>query len=170
MLERFNPLLRLACAALAGLVIYQASRLAFQPEAVARSSFESPAAAAKKPATNAPATNAPPAKPGPPTLPPQVQATIDKIKQSQLLGPDIKPPPMALLGIAGKDVFLRGPNGQTGMIREGEELDGVKLIRVGTNRVVVEHDKQQKELMIFSGFGSETLLSPQTKEPREPLP
>jgi len=101
-------------------------------------------------------------------LPADVQAMIDKIRQSQLLGPDIKPPPMALMGIAGKDVFLRGPNGQTGIIREGEELGGVKLIRIGTNRVVVEENGQQEELTIFSGFGSETLL--EKKDKREPLP
>jgi hypothetical protein len=104
---------------------------------------------------------------GPP-LPADVQALIDKIKQSQLLGPEMKPPPMALLGIAGKDVFLRSPTGQTGVIREGEELGGVKLIRIGINRVIVEHEKQQKELTIFSGFGSETLL--EKKEKSEPLP
>lgn len=98
--------------------------------------------------------------PGLADLPADVQAIIEKIKTSQILGPDIKPPPMALLGIAGKDVFLRGPNGQTGSIREGEELDGVKLLKIGINRVLVEHEKQQKELMIFEGFGSESLLSP----------
>ncbi len=70
----------------------------------------------------------------------------------------VRPLPMALLGIAGKDVFLRAPNGQTGLLREGEELGGVKLVRIGTNRVVVEHEQQQKELMVFSGFGSDTLL------------
>ena len=97
-------------------------------------------------------------------LPADVQAMVDKIRQSQLLGPDIKPPPMALLGIAGPDVFLRGPNGQTGIIREGEELGGAKLIRIGTNRVLVEHEGQQKELTIFSGFGSETLLEKKDKK------
>lgn len=99
-----------------------------------------------------------------PNLPPDVQALVDKIKQNQLFGPEMKPPPMALLGIAGKDVFLRGPNGQTGMIREGEELGGAKLIRIGTNRVIVEQDGQQKELMIFDGFGSETLLEKKDKQ------
>ena len=88
---------------------------------------------------------------------------VDKIKQSQLFGPEVKPPPMALLGIAGKDVFLRGPNGQTGIIREGEELGGAKLIRVGTNRVIVEHEGREQELMIFEGFGSETLLQKKDK-------
>ncbi|HUS36250.1 MAG TPA: hypothetical protein VM680_12940 [Verrucomicrobiae bacterium] len=195
MLERYNPILRIVCIALAGLILYQISRLAFQRDAVARSNFEAPIIRAettnKAPVeTNATgvktnsvsttnstntvsaATNRPPRPSNmsrrsggapPSNLPADVQALIDKIKTSQLLGPDIKPPPMALLGIAGKDVFLRGPNGQTGMIREGEELGGAKLIRIGTNRVIVEHEGQQKELMIFSGFGSETLLEKKDK-------
>ena len=54
------------------------------------------------------------------------------------------------------------------MAREGEEVGGAKLIRIGTNRVIVEHEGQQKELTIFSGFGSETLL--EKKDKREPLP
>jgi hypothetical protein len=194
MLERLNPVLRLVCIALVGVILYQVSRIFLRGDAMAHSRMEAPVARIepKKEAnieTNAPAaktnstsvaTNAPvtPAKmpPGanrrigaqpPSNLPADVQALVDKIKQSQLLGPDIKPPPMALLGIAGKDVFLRGPNGQTEIIREGEELGGAKLIRVGTNRVVVEHEGQQKELTIFSGFGSETLL--EKKDKSEPL-
>jgi hypothetical protein len=214
MLERYNPIFRLVCIALGGLILWQVSRLALQKEAVARGRIETPMPRAAmtnkiKVETNAPAartnpetvqtntaaqTNAVPSSMNPPTnktsaamrppmsamnrrpggpgpssnLPADVQALIDKIKVSQLLGPDIKPPPMALLGIAGKDVFLRGPSGQTGIIREGEELGGAKLIRIGTNRVIVEHEGQQKELTIFSGFGSETLL--EKKDKREPLP
>jgi hypothetical protein len=214
MLERYNPILRLVCLALAGLILYQISRLAFQRDAVARARIEEPMPRLQTTnkanvETNAPAkstnsaaistnsasvsstnstaasTNAAAVKTNGPVnpmaqrmamgprrgpggapqmnLPADVQAMIDKIRQSQLLGPDIKPPPMALMGIAGKDVFLRGPNGQTGIIREGEELGGVKLIRIGTNRVVVEENGQQKELTIFSGFGSETLLEKKDK-------
>jgi hypothetical protein len=195
MLERYNPVLRIVCLALAGLIIYQVSRLAFQKDAVARSRMEAPLVRLERTnksaavtsvastktnssssktnltaATNGPTpANMPPGMNrrmgGPPqsNLPADVQATIDKIKQSQLLGPEMKPPPMALLGIAGKDVFLRGPNGQTGIIREGEELGGAKLLRVGTNRVVVEHEGKQQELTIFSGFGSETLLEKKDK-------
>jgi hypothetical protein len=211
MLERYNPILRIVCLALAGLILYQISRIAFQKDAVARARIEAPvvkieatnktdvktnapiaatnstaltnvagsstnAMAGKTNVANATAPNARMAggsrrgSGGAPqmNLPPDVQAMVDKIRQSQLLGPDIKPPPMALMGIAGKYVFLRGPNGQTGIIREGEELGGVKLLRIGTNRVIVEHEGQQKELMIFSGFGSETLL--EKKDKREPLP
>lgn len=70
---------------------------------------------------------------------------------------------MALLGIAGNDALFRAPSGQTGLLKEGDELGGVKMLRIGTNRVLVEHEGQKKELMIFSGFGGETLL-PKEKE------
>lgn len=100
--------------------------------------------------------------PGPP-LPSAVQARIDRITQSEILAPVMRPLPMALLGIAGRDVLLRTANGQTGLLREGEELGGVKLLQVGTNRVLIEHEGQKKELSLFSGFGSETLL-PKGKE------
>lgn len=187
MLERYNPILRLLCLALIGLVLYQASKMTLRRDVIARSSFETPVIAKKvdvKPvdegksakSTNTPAGGAAknPSVPGMPRgggpggggspLPSEIQASIDKIKTSGLLGPDVKPPPMALLGIAGKDVFLRAPNGQTGLIREGEELGGVKLIKIGTNRVLVEENKQQKELTIFSGFGSETLMQKEAKK------
>ena len=93
-----------------------------------------------------------------PELPPAIRARVDRIYQSEIFGPIIRPQPVALIGIAGKDVFLRAPSGQTGLVREGEELGGIKLIRIGTNRVLVEEDGQKKELTLFSGFGGETLL------------
>ena len=93
-----------------------------------------------------------------PDLPPAIRARVDRIYQSEIFGPIIRPQPVALLGIAGKDVFLRAPSGQTGLVREGEELGGIKLIRIGTNRVLVEEDGQKRELTLFSGFGGETLL------------
>jgi hypothetical protein len=39
----------------------------------------------------------------------------------------------------------------------------VKILRIGTNRVLVEHEGQKKELTLFSGFGSETLLPKEEK-------
>lgn len=92
-------------------------------------------------------------------LPPIVKARVDRIIDSEILGPVARPMPMALLGIAGQDVFLRAPNGQTGLVREGNSLGGVKLMKIGTNRVLVEEDGETKELMIFSGIGGETLMS-----------
>jgi hypothetical protein len=97
------------------------------------------------------------------TLPPAIQARVERITQSEILGPVMRPLPMALLGIAGKDAFIRAPSGQTGLLREGEELGGVKLLQIGTNRVLIELEGQTKELSVFSGFGSETLL-PKGKE------
>src|SRR5207302_1770567 len=93
-----------------------------------------------------------------PDLPPAIQARVDKITDSEMLGPIMHPLPMALLGIAGKLAFLRAPSGQTGAVKEGDEVGGLKLLRIGTNRVLVEHEGQKKELTIFSGYGSETLL------------
>lgn len=96
-------------------------------------------------------------------LPPEIQAKVDFIVKGELLGPVPHPLPMALLGIAGSDVILRAPNGQVGLVSEGGELGGVKLLRIGTNRVLIEHEGHQQELMLFSGYGGETLM-PKEKE------
>jgi hypothetical protein len=101
-----------------------------------------------------------------PALPPAIQTRVDKITQSEILGPVVRPQPMALQAIGGRDALLRSPMGQTGWLREGEELGGVKLLRIGTNRVLIEHEGQKKELMIFSGFGSETLLPKGNQSPQ----
>src|SRR5439155_582856 len=114
-------------------------------------------------------TNSPPARETKrqPDFPAAIQARVERITQSEIFAAVVRPMPMALLGIAGKDVFLRAPNGQTGLIRQGEELGGVKLLRIGVNRVLVEENGQQKELMLFSGFGGEPLLPKGEKSPRE---
>jgi hypothetical protein len=97
----------------------------------------------------------------PPDLAPAVLARVDKITDSEILGQVIRPLPMALLGIAGNVAFLRAPSGQTGLVKEGDELSGLKLLRIGVNRVLVEQDGEKKELTIFSGYGSESLLPKQ---------
>jgi len=123
--------------------------------------------------SNAPVSKAlesrmPALSPGPmlpmkaPDLPGPIQARVDRIAQSEILAPFIRPLPMALLGIAGDRVFLRAPNGQAGVIKEGGEVGGIKLLRIGTNRVLIEQDGQQKELTIFSGYGGESLLPKST--------
>ena len=98
-----------------------------------------------------------------PDLPPLIQARVDRVTQSEMLGPVMRPLPMGLVGIAGKVAFLRAANGQTGLVKEGDELGGIKLLQIGTNRVLVEHEGQKKELTLFAGFGSESLL-PKPKE------
>lgn len=98
-------------------------------------------------------------------LPPAIQARINRITDSEILGTIVHPLPMALLGIAGDYAFLRAASGQTGMVKEGDQLAGLKLLRIGVNRVLVEQDGQQKELTIFSGLGGESLLSKQETHP-----
>lgn len=98
--------------------------------------------------------------PGPP-LAPALQARIDRVIESEILAPVMRPLPMALLGIAGNSAFFRAPNGQTSLIKEGEESGGVKLLRIGINRILVEENGEQKELTIFSGLGGDSLVSTQ---------
>ena len=100
------------------------------------------------------------------TLPPLTQVKVEKIRDSEILGPVPRPVPMGLLGIAGKDVLFRAPSGQTGLMREGEEMGGVKLLQIGINRILIEHEGQKKELMLHTGFGSETLM-PSGKDPKK---
>ena len=104
-------------------------------------------------------------KSGPPTtsVPPEIQARIDRIVKSEILGPLPKPQPLMLLGLAGGKAILQTPTGQTGLAGVGDELGGVKVLRITTNRVLVEHQGKKKELMIHNGLGSETLL-PQEKK------
>jgi hypothetical protein len=104
-------------------------------------------------------------KPGP-ELSSEAQARVDRIIDSEILAPVMHPLPMALLGIAGPQVFLRAPNGQTGLIKEGEELGGVKLVRIGINRVLVDEKGEQKELTIFAGLGSDSLMSANKESPK----
>jgi hypothetical protein len=120
------------------------------------------AAGAGRPATTSPQTMGAMGGPGGATkaakLPPEIQARVDRVVESEIFAPINHPMPMALLGVAGKVAFLRAPSGQTGMVKEGDSLGEIKLLRVGINRVLVEQDGQPKELMIFSGLGGESLL------------
>ena len=93
-----------------------------------------------------------------PDLPPALMARVDRVTDSEILGPVMRPLPMALLGIAGDFAFLRSQTGQSGLVKEGEDLGPIKLLRIGTNRVLIEIEGQKKELMIFSGLGGESLL------------
>jgi hypothetical protein len=70
-----------------------------------------------------------------------------------------------LLGIAGQHAFLQTPTGQAGLAAEGDELGGVKVIRIGTNSVLVEIEGKQQELVLFPGLASESLL-PNNNPPR----
>jgi hypothetical protein len=91
-------------------------------------------------------------------LPPALQSRIDRIVESELLAPVMHPLPMALLGIAGDCAFLRSANGQTGLVKTGDSLDDLKLLQIGTNRVLVEQAGRKQELMIFAGYGGDSLM------------
>lgn len=86
-------------------------------------------------------------------IPPEVQTHIDAIQTGGMLGQLPQPLPLALLGIGGDDAFIRTANGQTGLLRVGEELGGVKLLRIDINQVVVEMEGQERTLELFPGLG-----------------
>ncbi len=94
----------------------------------------------------------------PAELPPEIKARVDRIYESEIFGQVIRPQPMALQGIAGNSAFLRSPSGQTGLVKEGDSLGELKLLRIGINRVLVEQDGKKSELTIFEGYGSESLM------------
>lgn len=197
MLDRFAPLLKIICLALAAMLLLQIVRLLAHSDPLGRAAIPplpklSVEAEAKTVVTNsapkkkagdtnaitqvkAPkhGSNFGPHFGGPKTavtLPPPIQTRVDRIKESEILGPFIRPQPMALLGIADDNVFLRAPNGQTGMIKEGGEVGGIKLLRIDINRVLVEEDGEKKELTLFEGFGSESLLPKGTNSSTNSIP
>jgi hypothetical protein len=91
-------------------------------------------------------------------LPPEVQARVDRIIDSEILGPVMRPMPMALIGIADQEAYIQATNGQTGPVKIGGEMGGVKLLCIGINRVLVEQNGEKKELTIFGGKGGESLM------------
>ena len=93
-----------------------------------------------------------------PELPPAIQARVDKITDSEILGPVMRPQPMALIGISDQEALIRAPDGQTGPVKVGGELGGIKLLRIGINRVLIEQDGEKKELSIFGGVGGASLM------------
>jgi hypothetical protein len=99
----------------------------------------------------------------PADLSPEIKARVDRIYESEIFGMVMRPQPMALQGIAGNSAFLRSPSGQTGLVKEGDSLGEIKLLKIGINRVLVEQDGKKSELTIFEGYGSESLM-PKDKE------
>ena len=160
MLDRYHWVFKWICIGLAALVVYQVAKLAAWRDPLANLNIPTTAPQTDSPETQTAGTGTNPvSRPESKgtNLPAAVQARIDRITQSEVLAPIVRPLPMALLGIAGSDAFLRAPNGQTGLVKEGAELGGVKLLRIGTNRVLIEHEGQKKELTLFSGFGGQPL-------------
>jgi hypothetical protein len=122
----------------------------------------SPSASAPQPGENA--VQASPQPPAAPPLPPEYAA----IEASGILGktPEPKPPPPALIGLAGAKALIQAPTGRWDFAAEGEAVDGVKVLRIGVNRVLVEYEGKTQELTIFSGLGGSSLLPPPPKDPK----
>jgi hypothetical protein len=91
-------------------------------------------------------------------LPAEVQSRVDRIIDSEVFGPIPHPMPMSLLGIADQEAFIQATNGQIGPVKIGGELGGIKLLRIGINRVLVELGGEKKELTLFGGIGGESLM------------
>jgi hypothetical protein len=104
-----------------------------------------------------------------PELPPVVKARIDAIVNSELLGPVPHPLPKALLGIAGDTAFLRADSGETGLVKVGDNLGDLKLLRIGINRVLIEQNGEKQELTIFDGMGGDSLLNTSDKNSNETI-
>jgi hypothetical protein len=98
-------------------------------------------------------------------LPHEVQARVDRIIDSEIFGPIPRPMPMALIGIAEQEAYIQATNGQTGPVKVGGELGGIKLLRIGINRVLVESGGETNELTLFGGLGGESLMPKSTNAP-----
>ena len=174
MRDRVESVLRILCLVLAGLILLQLASGAARRNPLARVQVPKiPAAQVAKTLAPTPhaSTNSLSAKAAGQTstnLPTAIQARVARINESEILGPVPRPPVIqaALLGIAGQDAFMRAPTGKTKLVRVGEEFDGLKLLQIGTNRVVIEEDGRKRELTMFSGFGSESLLSKGKENPQ----
>jgi hypothetical protein len=107
-----------------------------------------------------------PPPPGPGSAPPEggLPEKYRRIASSGIFGAEpSKLVPLTLLGLAGSYAIIMTPSGQTDLVPEGGELGGVKVLKISTNRALVEYQGKKQELTIFSGLGSDSLL-PSGKE------
>ena len=161
MLERSVPYLKLVAALLGLLILYQLVSLLLGGDPLPEAEVQVVAPVDGDAGGNDEASDDQKAARGRGrgNVPPAVEAQARGLVNSEVFGETPKPRPLTLLGIAGDSVLLGTPSGQTGRVEEGEELGGVKVIRIGSNRVLVEHKGEEKELTIFKGLGGESLLS-----------
>lgn len=164
--KQFESIAKLTCVALAALIVARivgelkpAASLA-EVKVPSLEDLKPPASKAKKKSSSSRSSRSYSSRP---KLPPEVTARTEAVYQSEIFGPVQRPLPMAVLGLIGEDVIFRAPNGQTKLVKVGDEVDGVKILKVGINRVLVEQDEKQKELTLHSGYGSESLLSKDKK-------
>src|SRR5687768_11596304 len=99
MFERYVPVLKIVCAGLAVVLIIQATRLRARSNPFEGLSFGESGGTAMTNTASGAQTN----------LPAPIQARVDRITQSEILGTVVRPLPMALLGIGGSDAIVRTP-------------------------------------------------------------
>ena len=103
---------------------------------------------------------------------PTLRPVVAKVAESSLFGVAPPPPPPSpnqppkakapkLQGIAADFAILEIPGRGVHMIRLGDEEEGVKVLKLALNRVLIEVDGVKHELTIYSGFGSDPLLKPE---------
>ncbi len=87
---------------------------------------------------------------------------------------DKKPPkkekPIVLEGIGGDSAFITAPNGRSGLVAVGETFQGIKVLKIAQNRVLIEYKGETRELNIWSGLGSEPLIDPKASAKKTPTP
>ncbi len=81
--------------------------------------------------------------------------------------PPSAPPDPTLIGIAGASAFIKMPSGTVVPLELDGETDGIRLVKIGLNRVLIEQDGKTHELTIFSGLGSDSLLDDSSTEAEE---
>jgi len=182
-LERYARVFKVLTFGILGLIALQAAFLGRGGDALQDLEAGSPdllavegaAAGAPEKTAPAPGSGGPAEKgaaekgtpaPAPGAAPPagDLPEKYKRIASSGIFGLEpTKQTPLTLFGLVGSYAIIMAPNGQTDLVAEGGELGGVKVLKISTNRVLVEYQGKKQELTIFSGLGSESLL-PSGKE------
>ena len=88
----------------------------------------------------------------------QVKTSIEIMKRSGLFGSPPKPRPSTLIGIAGDMAIIQTGSGGTKAMSVDETFQNVKLLKLDTNRALIEENGKTRELTLYSGMGSESLI------------
>ena len=83
--------------------------------------------------------------------------------------PPRPPIPILLEGIGSDFAFIRSAKGRSGLVKVGETFDGIKVLTIGRNRVLIEVEGKKRELTIYQGLGGDSLLPAPKKEPEKKI-
>jgi len=158
----FN-LLRLLCLALAVTAVVQVVTLAGaedplpDSEATDLAAVVNPRPTGTKPTEAAEATPPKGGKKPPAVKLPELYAAIQTRGIFGVVPP--RPPiPILLEGIGSDFAFIRSAKGRSGLVKAGETFDGIKVLEIGRNRVLIEVEGKKRELTIYQGLGGGSLL------------